>query len=172
MWVLYFWNFLGTGSKNFERSFLKWLWGKLHPVSLPSLYWHCDDRVVSFSITTLILNRLGVWWRTSRNLWIWCCFWVINRWCGRLVLLAHWRSSPWLKVCRSQISSFCSLLECVNYGILNSICEYLGLINHCLMHCFGHHVLKPLRIGWKGDLLRRWQRSLLEDSTFSVTVWC
>jgi hypothetical protein len=46
------------------------------------------------------------------------------------------------------------------------------LINHHLIHCLGHPVLKRFRISWEGDLLRCLQRILLEDSTFSLTVWC
>jgi hypothetical protein len=56
-------------------------------------------------------------------LWRWCSFryWIINRWYSRLALQEHWRSLFRLVICRSQISSFCYFLECINYGILNCI---------------------------------------------------
>jgi hypothetical protein len=41
-----------------------------------------------------------------------------------------------------------------------------------LMHSLGHHVLKPFRIGWECDLLWCWQRILLKNTTFSLTIWC
>jgi hypothetical protein len=41
-----------------------------------------------------------------------------------------------------------------------------------LMHSLGHHVLKPYRISWECDLLRCWQRILLKNTTFSLTIWC
>jgi hypothetical protein len=55
---------------------------------------------------------------------------------------------------------------------LHRISKNFGLINHCLVHRLSHHVLKWFRIICVGALFRRRQRTLLEYSTFSLTVWC